>query len=177
MSTAFSTNLKNLRESKALSMKDVSQGLSIPYPVYSNYEKGSNEPSLENLVSIAAFFNVSVDALLGVSVDRPTGLELITMDVIPVSEMREAIENLESHIRWLTDNYKTACLSTMEKVKKGNYKDMATTIPRKFEELQESYAKIQIFEEQVDLLEHIIKNSKTTIPTPLNAIETEVPEK
>ena len=39
--------------------------LQMAQPSYIRYENGSAEPSLENLVKIADYFDVSVDYLLG----------------------------------------------------------------------------------------------------------------
>lgn len=58
-------NIKQLREEKSLSMKEVSTHLGIPYTTYVNYEKGVREPSSEMLIKIAKYFDVSIDYLIG----------------------------------------------------------------------------------------------------------------
>ena len=93
------------------------------------------------------------------------GAEYPKAEVVMVSALREAIANLEKHIRWLTDNYKAACLSTMEKVRNSHYKDMATTLPVQFKDLQKSYIEIKEYEEQVKLLYHIIDKHSIGLPT------------
>lgn len=57
--------MKELREERGLSMKEVAQRLGMPYTTYVNYEKSLREPNSETLIKIAAFFHVSVDYLLG----------------------------------------------------------------------------------------------------------------
>lgn len=57
-------HLKQLREVKGISQKQVAQELRIPYNTYRNYEKNVNEPNNEMLVKLALYFNVSADYLL-----------------------------------------------------------------------------------------------------------------
>lgn len=57
--------MKELREERGLSMKEVAQRLGMPYTTYVNYEKSLREPNSETLIKIASFFHVSVDYLLG----------------------------------------------------------------------------------------------------------------
>ncbi len=57
--------LKELRESKDMSMRDVSKALGIPYTTYVNYEKGFREPNSEILIAIANYYGVSVDFVIG----------------------------------------------------------------------------------------------------------------
>ena len=60
--------IKELRESKNMSMRDVSKALGIPYTTYVNYEKGFREPNSEFLIAIANYYGVSVDYIIGRSV-------------------------------------------------------------------------------------------------------------
>ena len=65
--------LRELRENKGLSQKEVAEYLGISPVVYNRYEKGVREPSNDMLISIAAFFEVTVDELLGrTEAQRPT---------------------------------------------------------------------------------------------------------
>lgn len=65
----FSQNLKEFRTKRNMSVRAFSQALSIPYTTYSNYEAGG-EPKLDTLIRIADYLNVSIDELLGHSVDE-----------------------------------------------------------------------------------------------------------
>ena len=62
--------MKQLREERHMSMREVANHLGIPYTTYVNYEKGEREPSFETLISIANFFNTSTDYLIGKSSNR-----------------------------------------------------------------------------------------------------------
>ena len=53
-------------------MKECAAKLGIPYTTYVNYEKGVREPNSEMLVTLADFFGVSVDYLIG----RPQNIDL-----------------------------------------------------------------------------------------------------
>ena len=58
-------NLKELRIIKELSQQEVADYLHCSVVSYSRYETGNRSPSLEMLVKIADFFDVTVDYLLG----------------------------------------------------------------------------------------------------------------
>ena len=57
--------IKELRESKEISMREAARLLGMPYTTYVNYEKGLREPTSEVLIQIADFFGVSIDFLVG----------------------------------------------------------------------------------------------------------------
>ena len=62
--------IKELRESKGISMKEAARLLGMPYTTYVNYEKGLREPTSEILIQIADFFGVSIDFLVGRNADE-----------------------------------------------------------------------------------------------------------
>ena len=76
--------MKSLREEKGLTMKDVANGVGLPYTTYVNYEKGAREPSSETLIIIAKFFDVSVDYLIGRTEERA-----LLSNIIPMPTMRK----------------------------------------------------------------------------------------
>lgn len=82
------TKLKELRESRHLSMKDVARALNIPYTTYVNYEKGDREPNSEFLIAIAQFYNVTIDYIIGIEKKKLSyekyGLSPITKKKIPL---------------------------------------------------------------------------------------------
>ena len=61
--SAFAANLKKIRKNKKVSQKVVAQQLG--YGAIANYESGRNEPSIDDLIKIADYFDVSVDHLVG----------------------------------------------------------------------------------------------------------------
>ena len=61
----FQYILKNLRTSNSLTQDELSKSLKISRSTIGMYEKGAREPDFETLESIADFFNVDIDYLLG----------------------------------------------------------------------------------------------------------------
>ena len=61
----FATRLRELRTDKKLSMKNLAKQINTTDTAISNWENDINEPKISYLVSLAKFFNVSTDYLLG----------------------------------------------------------------------------------------------------------------
>lgn len=57
--------LKMLREKKGLNKKQMAQELGLQYMTYCRYEGNEREPSNDVLISIADYFNITVDYLIG----------------------------------------------------------------------------------------------------------------
>ena len=67
----FSERLLALRKERNLTQKQVYEAVDMSALGYQRYEYGTRNPSLEILIKIATYFNVSTDYLLGLS-DDPT---------------------------------------------------------------------------------------------------------
>ena len=65
MEITLGKRLKELREERGLTQKQVADALGIHSVTYLHYEKGHHEPPLSLLADMAAFFGESVDYLLG----------------------------------------------------------------------------------------------------------------
>ena len=63
--------LQEIRNKNNTLQKDIAEYLNINVSTYQRYEYGTRNPSLEILIKIATYFNVSTDYLLGLS-DDPT---------------------------------------------------------------------------------------------------------
>lgn len=59
------TRLKELRKEKKLTQSDVAKHLGISIQAYSHYELGTAEPTIDNLIKLAKYYDVSVDYLIG----------------------------------------------------------------------------------------------------------------
>ena len=57
--------LRNLREDKDLSQAQVAAVLGIDQRVYSNYETGKRDIPVRHLVTLADYYHVTTDYLLG----------------------------------------------------------------------------------------------------------------
>ena len=62
--------LRNLREDKDLLQKDIAAILNCSQVAYSRYELGLRDIPTDVLITLASFYNVSVDYILGLT-DTP----------------------------------------------------------------------------------------------------------
>ena len=62
---AFSDQLRKIRKEKKLTQIDVANALHITVRQYQRYESGEQTTTLENLIALADFFDVSLDYLAG----------------------------------------------------------------------------------------------------------------
>ena len=82
--------LKKIRTQKGLTQQAVADGIQCSPTVYSRYERGEREPSIETLLKLSAFFDVTVDYLLG---NGETSLSTFTKyEIDLVMAAREADE-------------------------------------------------------------------------------------
>ncbi len=63
-------SLKELRIKNKKTVDELSKLLNISVQAYYKYEKGQNEPNIENLIKLADFYHVTLDELIG----RPISL-------------------------------------------------------------------------------------------------------
>lgn len=68
MST-FCERLNELKIAKNVLQKDIPQNTNISLRAYQYYERGEREPNMSALISIADYFDVSLDYLVGRSDD------------------------------------------------------------------------------------------------------------
>ena len=61
----MNTKLKQLRQEKGVSQKDVAEAIGVTLSAYSNYEQGIREPSYEILKSLCKYYGVTSDYLIG----------------------------------------------------------------------------------------------------------------
>lgn len=61
----FSSRLRELRQEKGLSMKQLAKNIGTTDAAISNWENGINEPKISYLKTLAVFFGVTADYLLG----------------------------------------------------------------------------------------------------------------
>lgn len=61
----FGENLKCLRIQSALMQKEIASILNVSVRTFQGWESGRTEPSIEKLIQIADFFNVTIDDLVG----------------------------------------------------------------------------------------------------------------
>ena len=64
--------LLELRTEKNISQRGIAKELHISQGTYNNWENGKTQPSIEQLITLSDFFDVSVDYLIGRSDDYGT---------------------------------------------------------------------------------------------------------
>ena len=61
----FAERLTRLRKQKLITMKVLSENIGLTKAAIGNLENGYKSPSLDTVISLADFFEVSVDYLIG----------------------------------------------------------------------------------------------------------------
>ena len=62
--------IRDLREDHDLRQSQIAQLLKTTQQVYSRYEKGQNEIPLRHLITLAKFYNVSLDYIAGLITEK-----------------------------------------------------------------------------------------------------------
>ena len=62
---SFSERLKELRTSKGLTMEQLAKEINSTRGTISNFENENKKPSLDMLIKLADYFDVSIDYLVG----------------------------------------------------------------------------------------------------------------
>lgn len=95
--------LKKIRTQKGVTQKAVADSIQCSATVYARYERGEREPSIEMLLRLAAYFDVTVDYLLG---NRKTAMSDFTsyeIDLIAAARgaderaKEDALNTLRAH--------------------------------------------------------------------------------
>ena len=81
-------NLKEIRMRRSLKIQEVSDYLHCLPSVYSRYETGKREPSVDILLKLSKFYSVSVDYLIGNEVVADTSLS--ENEAVMIQAMRQA---------------------------------------------------------------------------------------
>ena len=66
--------IRDLREDRDLTQRELAEALHCSQQVYSNYELGQRDIPTEVLIRLSDFYRVSVDYILGIS-DNPKRLK------------------------------------------------------------------------------------------------------
>jgi len=62
--------IRDLREDRDLTQREMAKNLNCSQQVYSNYELGQRDIPTDILIKLSVFYDVSVDYILGIS-DNP----------------------------------------------------------------------------------------------------------
>ena len=83
-------NLREIRTSRKLKVQEVSDYLCCLPSVYSRYENGKREPSIDILLKLSKLYSVSVDYLIGN--DEVVDTSITKNEAIMIRAMRRADE-------------------------------------------------------------------------------------
>jgi transcriptional regulator with XRE-family HTH domain len=76
----FHSNLKLLRARKSLTQDDFAKALKMKRPTYSGYENGISQPNLHTLIEIAKYFDISIDTLVKVDLNKVSKFHLSELE-------------------------------------------------------------------------------------------------
>jgi len=92
----FGKRLAELRNKQGISQYELAERLKLTRAQLANYEQGKREPGFETFLTLANYFEVSTDYLLGRS-DRPSyNSAEVYKNVIFYQEEREALTEEEA---------------------------------------------------------------------------------
>ncbi|MDE6868697.1 MAG: helix-turn-helix domain-containing protein [Clostridia bacterium] len=89
----FAERLKELRNEKGKSQKEMANELTFSIPTLSHWECGYQEPSFKDLITLCRYFQVSTDYLLGLTSDD--GAELYSLPTVGVMHDGTALSEKE----------------------------------------------------------------------------------
>lgn len=97
----FAQRLAQLRQEKGIYQKDIAKHLGITTSAYGFYEQNKRQPDQSTLQSLADFFNVSVDYLLGRANERRPGADIKAIDDPEVIDFMKTVVGefrLDTHL-------------------------------------------------------------------------------
>lgn len=94
--------LKHIRESKDLYQVEVAEAIGSSKAVISNYERDLRDPDTEILATLASYYNVSVDYLLGLA-DEPYPIRVDYNTYNKLVEASKAFKDNEIKLHWWLD--------------------------------------------------------------------------
>lgn len=100
--------LLELRNEKGLSQRQMAKILNISQGTYNNWENENTQPSVEQLIQMSKFFDVSVDFLIGNSEDMG--------GVVHLKHLNKREEQILAHFNSLSGDQQDALLSFLDKL-------------------------------------------------------------
>ena len=148
MSVYFSEKFKKIRKDKDLTQEQIAEIFHISPKCVSRWETGATYPDIELLPSIASYFEITVDELLGVDKikdnERITGLDIEICNKWHNGYIGDALEIARNAVREFPQEYKLQLR-------------LAMTLDMPFESDEEK--KKDNLLESINILERILENS------------------
>lgn len=86
-------NLRIIRKQLGLSQKEIAEKLDCSPTVYSRYETGERQPSIDVLIKLSHIFDISVDEIIGNPICTSSGLSAVEQELL------EAFHNADERAR------------------------------------------------------------------------------
>ena len=84
----FSSRIRECRETKGLTQKQVADQLGLSVVLWQKYENGTRTPTFDGLIKVAKFFECDVNYLLGITDDPiPGSALLLATEFIPIPQI------------------------------------------------------------------------------------------
>ena len=81
--------LKELRLERGLSQKNVADFLEVTPNIYSRYETGARQPSIETLIKLSKFFGKSIDYIVGNHIEIDFSLSDYEMELLSAARLAD----------------------------------------------------------------------------------------
>lgn len=94
---SFGAKLKNCRKNMSLSQKELGQKIGVAESTVSLYESNKRFPDAETLKKISALFNVSIDYLLGSSLEETSPTQTEPVGYYTDPEVAQIAEELRTN--------------------------------------------------------------------------------
>ncbi|MGN0535921.1 MAG: helix-turn-helix transcriptional regulator [Eubacterium sp.] len=142
MNINFSENLKAFRVKKGITQEAVADFLGVTFQSVSKWERGESYPDITMLPSIADFFNVSVDDLLGVNdIKRQNQIDfyISEFDGLFMVDTPKCLETMKNAIREFPSNY-SLLVRYMSALHAGsdNFESVTEEIEQIFNKIQDN---------------------------------------
>ena len=105
-------SLKKIRKQYKMTQEDVAKFLGVSRSGYTYYETGKSQPSIEVLKKLAAIYNTTIDAVVGVPAKAGTSKEIVSAVALencsdPLMYMKKEEQEIIMTYRLLSDKRKS----------------------------------------------------------------------
>ena len=106
--------LKRERKKNRLTQAEVGEKLGVSQQAVAKWENNTTEPKAQDLLALAALYDVTVDYLLGKESDRDTGVQAIIQDGLPYKRLPVLASVACGTPIYAEDSYENYILQSME---------------------------------------------------------------
>lgn len=101
--------LLELRTEKGLSQRETAREMHVSQSTYNNWENGKTQPSIEQLIQLSAFFEVSIDYLVGIA-EEYGGAKVIDGLTVEEKTLLRYYRSLESETKVAFIQFLNGCI-------------------------------------------------------------------